>query len=100
MTLRFLGRFSTAPVDPLENDAYFDTTTSEYNYYTGASWTTYIPICVIDNPFLSMVYEGSGAPTDASNAVQLPNLTTGVFWLDGVTGNVYAYIDPTGWSMW
>ena len=46
------------------------------------------------------VYEGSGAPTTTSNAVQLPPLDTGAFYLDGASGAVYAYIDPSGWQAW
>lgn len=100
MTLNYLGEFAAAPTSPAENDAYFDTTLSKYRYYSSSTWTDYTPIKIIDDLVLSTVYEGSGAPTAASNAVQLPTLTTGTFWLNGATGDVYAYISPSGWSAW
>ena len=65
------------------------------------TFTDYIPIKVIDDLALNTTYEGSGVPTATSNTVQFPTLKTGIFYLDGTTGDVWAYVDgTTGWNKW
>lgn len=113
MALRFKGTVDVRPTEGVSlNDAYYwtDKANSGQNagyYYCSAesggvpsAWSSYIPVKVIDDLALSTTYEGSGAPATTSNAVQFPTLSTGDFYLDGASGAVYAYIDPSGWRQW
>ena len=104
MTLRYYGPLPAAPANPKENDAYLDTsvTPAVYKYYDGSAWQTYAPVKVVDDLALSKVYEGNGTPSATSNAVQFPDtLDTGTFYLDGSTGDVWAYVTgTTGWQKW
>ena len=113
MALKFKGTVSQLPTEGVSQyDAYYFTdeanggASAGYKYCSAASsgvpsaWSDYIPVKIIDDLALSTVYEGSGAPTATSNAVQFPTLKTGIFYLDGASGAVYAYIDPSGWQPW
>ena len=106
MALNYKGTIAALPSSGVSlYDAYYVTGTG-YRYCsvlsgTSATWSSYTPVKVIDELALNKTYEGSGAPTTTSNAVQFPDkLDTGSFYLDGSNGDVYAYIDPTGWVKW
>lgn len=106
MTLSFKGAVTSLPTEGVAvNDAYLLTGTG-YKYCSSLSgttptWTTYIPVKVIDELALSKTYEGSGTPDDTTNAVQFPEtLDMGTFYLDGATGSVYAYVTGSGWQAW
>ena len=112
MTLRFKGTVDELPTEGVAvYDAYYFTdkanagASAGYRYcsvISGSSitWSSYVPVKVIDDLALSKVYEGSGAPTTTGNTVQFPTLDTGAFYLDGASGTMYAYIDPSGWQPW
>jgi hypothetical protein len=112
MALKFKGTVDVLPTEGVAvNDAYYWTdkanqgASAGYRYCSAISgssitWSSYVPVKVIDDLALSTTYEGSGAPTTTSNAVQFPTLGTGDFYLDGASGAVYAYIDPSGWQPW
>lgn len=106
MTLNFKGAVTSLPTEGVAvKDAYLLIGTG-YQYCSALSgttptWTSYVPIKVIDNPALSKVYEGSGSPDDTTNAIQFPAmLDMGTFYLDGATGSVYAYVTGSGWQAW
>lgn len=107
MALKFKGTVSQLPTEGVSlYDAYFLTGTG-YQYCSAVSsgvptaWSSYVPVRVIDDLALSTTYEGSGAPTTTSNAVQFPTLKTGCFYLDGTSGAVYAFVSgTTGWQAW
>ena len=105
MALKFKGEVAALPDTANINDAYLLTGTG-YKYCSALSgttptWTSYDPIKIVDNLALSIVYEGNGAPTATTNAVQFPTLETGAFYLDGSTGDVWAYVTgTTGWQKW
>lgn len=105
MALNYKGTVDVLPTEGVAvNDAYMVSGTGVYNYCSALSgttpaWTPYVPIKIIDNPVYNIVYEGKGAPTTTSNAVQFPTLDIGAFYLDGMTGGVYAYCDGN-WQPW
>lgn len=116
MALKFKGTVDALPTEGVAvYDAYYNKDTAGnppapgYKYCSAASggvptaWSAYAPIKIIDDLALSTTYEGNGAPTATSNAVQLPDkVGTGTFWLDGSNGDVYAYLTgtQTGWNKW
>lgn len=108
MALKFKGTVAALPTEDIRlHDAYYVTGTG-YRYCsalvgTTATWSAYAPMRVIDDLALSTTYEGNGAPTASSNAVQFPDrVDTGTFYLDGSTGDVWAYVTGTqaGWIKW
>lgn len=112
MALNYKGTVDVLPAEGVAlYDAYYFTdkanggASAGYRYCSAVSgssvtWSSYVPVKVIDDLALSTTYEGSGAPTTTSNAVQFPTLRTGIFYIDGTSGAVYAYIDPSGWQAW
>ena len=111
MALNFKGTVAALPTENIRvNDAYYVTGTG-YRYCSAlssatppvATWTSYAPIKIIDDLALSTVYEGNGTPANSTNAVQFPDkVDTGTFYLDGSTGDVWAYVSGTqaGWIKW
>ncbi len=111
MALKFKGSVTALPTEGASlYDSYYLIGTG-YKYCSALSsatppvitWSSYAPIKVIDDLALTTTYEGNGAPTVTSNAVQLPDkVDTGTFWLDGSNGDVYAYVTGTqaGWIKW
>lgn len=111
MALKYKGTVDVLPTEGVAlYDAYYFTdkansgASAGYRYCSAISgssvtWSAYVPVKIIDNPLYNIVYEGKGAPTATANAVQFPTLDMGAFYLDGMTGAVYAYCDGA-WQAW